>query len=182
MLKAWENKTEIDSQEIYGKKIEEAEAYVWRMLRKIDGNAIIVDGDYVGRVAIGFLEQAADKKVDIISFFGSSTDVVRPEMFKHRRSEGFWALREDYRESRISTLPNAEAVEELANIRLVRQPKGLIAVEPKKDIKKRIGRSTNHADCQMMMSACFDEVKPMSVHKDRYEEEVEEEMLTPELV
>lgn len=47
--------------------------------------------------------------------------------------------------------------------------KNKIIVEPKVNLKKRIGRSPDDLDCLMMMSACYDEVEPIKC-LDRYAE------------
>lgn len=159
VIKAWENTTEIDSLEIRGKKVEEVEPYVWRLLRKIGGNAIIVDGDGIGRVAIGLLESTRDSKTTIIPFIGSDRDsVYDPDIFFNRRHEAHWKMRELFEKDKISISKNEEQREELAAIKLVDHTKGFISVEKKKDLKERLGRSPDRADAIMMMAGAFEEV------------------------
>lgn len=162
VIKAWENTTEIDSVEIQGKKVEEVEPYVWRLVRKINGNAIIVDGDGIGRVAVQLLEMAKDKKTFILPFYGSSKEVNDPETFEHRRSEGYWQMRNLFEKGIISISNIPEQREELASIKLDMESmgarKGFIAVEKKKDLKERIARSPDRMDAIMMMAAMIDEV------------------------
>jgi hypothetical protein len=170
VIKAWENTTEIDSVELLGKKVEEAEPYVWRMLRKYRGNTIVVDGDGIGRVAVSLLEQTKDKNTFIIPFYGSSTEVNTPETFLHKRSEACWDMRNMFEKGIISIASIPEQREELAAIKLDQDTrKGNIAVEPKKLLKKRINRSPNHMDNIMMMAGMFEEIPVVEkAEKKRY--------------
>lgn len=126
-IKAFENTTEIDSVELRGKKVEEAEPYVWRLLRKIGGNAIVVDGDGIGRVAVGLLELAKGKDVRIINFEGSSIEVNEPDIFANRRHEAHWKMREMFEKDRLSISKIPDQREELSSIKLVDHKKGFIA-------------------------------------------------------
>lgn len=158
VIKAFENTTEIDSVEIRGKKVEEVEPYVWRLLRKIDGNCIVVDGDGIGRVAVQLLQASVDKSVTIIPFEGSSREVREPENFYNRRHEAHWKMRELFEKRWVSIASDPTMREELASIMLVDHTKGFIAVEPKKDLKERLGRSPDKGDCIMMMAGTFEDV------------------------
>jgi hypothetical protein len=169
VIKAWENTTEIDSVELQGKKVEEAEPYVWRMLRKYGGNAIIVDGDGIGRVAISLLEQTKDRNTFIIPFFGSSDEVNDPQTFKYKRSEACWLMRNMFEKGTISIASIPEQREELACVKLVQERRGYITVEPKKELKKRIQRSPDRMDGIMMMAGMFDEIPIVEkTEKKRY--------------
>ena len=183
VIKAWDNKTEIDSLVLRQKKVEECEPFVWRMVRKHGCNAVIVDADGIGRVMIGLLNAAKDKNFTVIPFEGSSTLVRDTAMFRHRRSEGHWAMRNDFNDNIISISKDDEQREELSSIKLDdKYTKGFIKIEPKEEIKKRIGRSPNLSDAIMMMSAEFDNV-PVTVKKvDRYRRESVEYQFTPETV
>jgi len=101
VIKAWENTTEIDSTEVRGKKVEEVEPYVWRLVRKINGNCIVVDADGVGRVAVGLLDQSKSKDVKVIPFEGSSREVHDPNTFHNRRHEAHWAMREMFEKNQL---------------------------------------------------------------------------------
>jgi phage terminase large subunit len=73
---------------------------------------------------------------------GWVTDVNR---FHNLRAQMYWQFREDLRNGRIALPPDTQIVEELT------QPQygirnGRVVVEPKDDIKSRIGRSPNKAD------------------------------------
>lgn len=183
VIKAWDNKTEIDSLVLRQKKVEECEPFVWRMVRKHGCNAVIVDADGIGRVMIGLLNATKDKDFTVIPFEGSSTLVRDPAMFRHRRSEGHWAMRNDFNDNIISISKDDEQREELSSIKLDdKYTKGFIKIEAKEEIKKRIGRSPNLSDAIMMMSAEFDNVPVTTKKVDRYRRESVEYHFTPETV
>jgi hypothetical protein len=144
------------------------EPYVWRLLRKIDGNAIVVDADGIGRVAVGLLEQSTSKDVKIIPFEGSSREVYEKNTFQNRRHEAHWKMREMFEKNMLSISRIPEQREELAAIKLVDHTKGFIAVERKKDLKERLGRSPDRSDCIMMMCGTFEEVPIIKKRNSRY--------------
>ena len=168
VIKAFENTTEIDSVELRGKKVEDAEPYVWRLLRKVQGNCIIVDADGIGRVAVSLLEQSSDAYTTIIPFEGSSTEVNEPKNFMNRRHEAHWKMREMFERGNISISKDPEQREELASIKMVDHKKGFIAVERKADLKERLGRSPDKGDTIMMMCGCFDDVPILEMKADKY--------------
>jgi len=66
----------------------------------------------------------------------------------------------------ISRIPDQR--EELAAIKLVEHNKGFIAIEKKKDLKERLGRSPDRADTIMMMCGAFDDLPIMRKMNSRY--------------
>lgn len=158
VIKGFENKDQIDELILREKKVEECEPYVWRMLRKIGGNAIVYDHDGVGRVMGGLLRGSTDKKTIIIAFEGSAP-AYDLKTFFNRRAEGHWAMRNDFKDNIISFPPDDMQREEIAAIKYSTESRSrTIAIEKKKFIKERIGRSPDRSDTVMMMSACFEEI------------------------
>lgn len=169
VIKVFENMQEIDSLEFRDKKVEEVEPYVWRTIKKHGANAVIVDGDGVGRVAIGLLKASnVNDSIKVIEFSGQSTGVKDPDTFKRRRSEGHWMMRDRFEQGTIIISRNPQQREELAHLKLDDPRGGFITVEDKKRYRKRLGRSPNHADAIMMACACFDEVPIKTKKKDKY--------------
>ncbi len=175
VIKAWDNKHELETLVLRDKKVEECEPHVWRMLRKHGGNCIVVDADGIGRVMIGLLNLAKDDKVTILGFEGSSRMVMNAKLFEHRRSEGHWAMREDFKDNIISLKRSDDLLEEVSSIKLDdRDSKGFIKIEPKKNIKERLGRSPNLSDAVMMMSAEWERIPFIEKKRDyNYSEEAE---------
>lgn len=167
VIKFWENKTEIDEIVLRQKTIEEAEPYVWRLLRKHGGNAIVYDADGIGRVAGGYLDLTADDNTTIIPFKGS--DKAHDDgTFKTRRDEGHWAMREDFMENIISISDNKEQFEEIATTKLDASDAKYIRIEKKDKHKEVLGHSPDFKDNIMMMSGAFDEVPVSEQKPDKY--------------
>ncbi len=183
-IKCWENMRIIDSVELHGKTIEEAEPHVWHMVRRNDANAIVWDDDGRGRVAGGYLELSADRKTELHPFTGSSRDTMDQDTFYNIRDEAHWCMRDAFVNGQIAlgSVPRetqAKMVEELSSckedIEGTTGPKvRFIRVEPKKKEKKRLGRSPDERDNIMM--ACYAyknfDITPVEIHdsyKDRYE-------------
>jgi len=166
VIKSYVNMNEVESIEVLGRKIEEVEPKVWRALRKIRGNCIVVDADGIGRVATEFLEGSADINTEIIPFEGSSKDVDDEDMFRNKRDQGHWKMRDAFVERKIKIIPNQNARNEYQTLRLMDNPRGLIQMEPKKDIKKRISRSPGHSDCTMMMCSEYEDIPVSETPED----------------
>lgn len=175
IIKSYENTTELNSLEISNKKIEEVEPYVWRELRSIGGNAIVVDVDGVGRIASGLLNKSKDKSTTIIDFAGSDKKTVRePNTFINRRHESHWALRNLFEQSKISIASIPEQREELASVKIdntSERKRAYIFIEDKKELRSRIGRSPGHLDCHVMMAGTFDSIPILRENRTRYKDD-----------
>jgi len=174
-IKAYENTTEIESIELRNKTVEQAEPYVWRLLRQVRGNTIIWDNDGIGRVAGKLLEQSKDDGTTLLPFEGSSRAVNDPSTFYNKKDEAHWDMRRYFSEGMIKINYDPDLHEELASIRIddsVDKPKNkmqYISVEPKKLLKKRLNRSPDKSDNVMMMCGMFDEI-PHVMKYSRYSE------------
>ena len=175
IIKSYENTTEVKSLEIQNKKIEEVEPYVWKELRSLGGNAIVVDVDGIGRVAAGLLNGSKDKGTSIIEFAGSDKKTVRePNTFINRRHESHWALRNLFDKNKISISSIPEQREELSSVKIdntSERKRAFIFIEDKKELKKRIGRSPGHLDCHVMMAGSYDIIPAVRSNKTRYKDE-----------
>ena len=162
VIKGWWNTTELEEVVIREKTIEEAEPHVWRLLRRIKGNSIIIDADGIGRVAVGYAELTADSKTAIIPFYGSDRNTPDENMYVNMRAYGHWKMRELFEGRLLSLLPNNETQkEELLSLELDENRRGLIAMLPKKVLRKKLSRSPNYSDAIMMMAGMIDEVEPI---------------------
>jgi len=151
-----------------GKKVEEAEPYVWQTLKKINGNCIVIDGDGIGRVAIGLVNSHNVSKTQVVEFFGSAKPFDEAT-FNSRKSEAAWELRRMMLDEEIPIPNDAELIEELSNYKL--DPyhiRGMIALEKKEEMKERIGRSPDKGDCFVMLAGCWTEIKVAEKHQNRW--------------
>lgn len=169
VIMAFENKMHLETVIINNKRIEECEPYAWRLLRKINGNCIIVDGDGIGRVMVKLLNASKGEGVKVINFQGSSKLVTNSIDFETRYSEGHWSMREDFEKNLIGIPKDPEQRQEISLVRLVNHKKGFITIEKKKYLKKRLNRSPGKKDCIMMMSAEYRNV-PILHRKSNWEQ------------
>lgn len=165
----WENGRIIDSEELHGRTIEEAEPFVWRMVRRNKANAIVWDDDGRGRVAGGYLELSADRNTALYPFQGSSREVEDKETFYNIRDEAHWCMRDMFIHGEIILKKDEYLKEELCSAKEEVEknsgPKArFIRVESKKDEKKRLGRSPDKRDNVMMYAYAIKhfDIEPIS--------------------
>lgn len=149
------------SLDLYNKRIEEAYPLVLKFNKENGGNAIIVDADGRGRIAIGLLEMISD--VDIIAFEGSDRMVQDDDSFYNVKDEAHWNLRDYIINDKLGLgrVEKEEAdkiLEELCSAKQdtteTKGPKArFIRIEDKKKERKRLMRSPDHRDNLMM--ACY---------------------------
>lgn len=124
-------------------------------LRK-DGALVIVDcgGGYGGST----YKTLKENDIDVKSFKGSAKAVARTVegqiKFVNKRAESYWRLREALDPSQewgspIMLPPDMELRADLAATRFSVTPQGIL-LEPKKNVKKRIGRSPGKGDAVTM--------------------------------
>ncbi|HZW38545.1 MAG TPA: hypothetical protein VFF33_04520 [Ignavibacteriaceae bacterium] len=111
---------------------------------KISADKVGVDGIGVGAGTINALKEINIKVVNILSA-SSPVKINSAENFINLRSQMYWQLREDLRLKRIIIPNDNELITDLTSIKWFLR-NGKIAIEPKEEIKKRIGRSTNKGD------------------------------------
>ncbi len=66
--------------------------------------------------------------------------------FVNRRAEMWWALREELRAGTLALPPDPKLKGDLTNLRYSYDSRGRIKLEPKDDVKERIGRSPDRGD------------------------------------
>lgn len=145
-----------------GKKIEEVEPYVWQMLKKIGGNAVIADADGVGRAAVALLEVHNLAKIKIIPFRGSD-NAFDEATFNSRKSESAWDLRRMMIDEEMTLPKDDELLEDLSNFKLdPHARRGLICLEKKELMKERIKRSPGKGDVFIMLAGEWNNIKPVN--------------------
>jgi hypothetical protein len=82
----------------------------------------------------------------------------KPEHFQNLRAELFWRLREALKAEKLALPPDDMLDQELASMRYEFDSKGRIAMEAKKNLASRIGRSPDSADALALTFFVQDEV------------------------
>lgn len=112
-----------------------------------DGGHCVVDNTGVGA---GALAEMAGKTRATGMRFGESAG--EPDLYGNLKAEGFWKLREAFRRKEIAVMPFdgwKEVARELAAICYIDTGKKIM-IEPKKETKKKLGKSPDRADAFMM--------------------------------
>ena len=80
----------------------------------------------------------------------SSSRPRKPKQFKNRRAEVFWNVRTMLEENRIALPRDEKLFEELLAHQYAIKSDGLIQIESKEDVRKKLGRSPDRADAVVM--------------------------------
>ena len=139
-----------------------------QMCRRIDGNFIITDCDGVGidtYLELMKLQDTYSKGITIVKFHGSApSEVIEADrkIFKNHRAEAAFTTRKRAMEGKAALDDkDFELIEDLAEEEFFTNNQGLIQLEPKVDIKERLGRSPGRGDCYKMLQYAFElELKP----------------------
>jgi hypothetical protein len=75
---------------------------------------------------------------------------LRPTKFRNRRAESFWNLRRLLERGVIALPPDLKLADELCSMRWSIGLDGRIQIEPKEELRARIGRSPDRADAVAM--------------------------------
>lgn len=137
-----------------------------------DLGALNVKIDTIG-IGAGVYDRLKEQGVKVISCNNSEKPSKENEnKFFNLRSEGYWILRELFKEGLIDIEENKFLVEELASIKYIMHSSGKIIIESKDEIKKRLGRSPDFADALMylFLRKGYGDVRNFSIIKNYHEE------------
>jgi hypothetical protein len=76
-----------------------------------------------------------------------------PDRFRNTKAELYWALRERFQEGQVSGLIDELATAQLASIRYEINPRGLVEIESKDEMRKRGVKSPDRAEAIMLAFA-----------------------------
>lgn len=125
-------------------------------IKQSGATAVKVDSIGVGFGVIGELRNAADRGeheayIDAVNVAESASE---PDKFMNLRAEIWWSIGRDLSASHgwdLSGMDNGDTtVAQLLEPRWTVDPKGRIRVEPKDDVRKRLGRSPDNADALLL--------------------------------
>lgn len=124
--------------------------------RRRDGAVVILDcgGGYGGSA----FKNLKENGIDVVAYKGAEESRARTSdrllTFKNKRSECWWRIREALDPdqpggSRIALPPDQRLLSDLT-APTYKTDSNIIQIEPKKDLIKRLGRSTDHGDAVVM--------------------------------
>lgn len=114
----------------------------------------VVDGDGLGG---GVIDRLRQMRLPVVEYRGSAKAQHRPSRFKNRRAEAWWGLRLLLQDAAIG-LPSGDddadtLLRDLTVPRIIRDAAGRIQVEPKDEIRKRLGASPDLGDALVMAAS-----------------------------
>ena len=135
-----------------------------KIKRKDAKKRIHVDTIGVGASVVDSM-RAEKWKVDAVNFAekprGSYSDDYGPMDFANQRAEFYWAARELFRERKVSVPSKFGSTwEELAEPGYHFNRRGDMVIEPKEEVKKRLGRSPDGADAFILALTRHVNTKP----------------------
>ncbi len=125
-------------------------------IREADATAVKVDSNGVGFGVVGELRNMADQGLHSARIVAVNVGEAasRPDVYLNLRAELWWEvgrLSSERREWDLSVMDNADTtIAQLLEPRWDLDPKGRIRVEPKDDIRERLGRSPDNADALLL--------------------------------
>jgi hypothetical protein len=132
----------------YGKKdLDYTGARAVSMQRQIGANCIIWDADGLGAGMMAILKPLVEKGTTLIEFHGSAK--AENEMYYNTRAEAWCEARDAFGDGLVTVSPKVAMMTELQSqltTICLDYKNGKVIAESKDDIKKKIGRSPDHAD------------------------------------
>ena len=111
---------------------------------------VVVDRLGVGAGVASMLRELADETWRVVSFAGSERPTTEDSEYANQRAEAYFYAREQLHLGKVQAPQDAHAIDELCETTYVVHRSGKILLEPKADIKERLGRSPDRADAWVM--------------------------------
>lgn len=134
------------------------------MCRRIDGSFIVIDCDGIGvdtYLELMKLQDTYSRGINIVKFHGSAPSEIEEvgrKVYKNLRAEAAFIARKRAVEGRAAIdSQDIELIEDLSEEEFFTNNQGLIQLEPKEDIKERLGRSPGRGDAYKMLQWGFEQ-------------------------
>lgn len=145
-----------------------------RMCKEIDGNFIIVDCDGIGIGTYQELIKMDEEFLDgirIIKFHGSASGEEKEKdrpVYQNMRSEAAFKAKELAIAGKMGLPNDRELIDDLMEEEYFENKRGMLQIEPKEDLKERLGRSPGKGDSWKMLAyALSKNYKRKKVYKTR---------------
>lgn len=122
---------------------------VLKMVKLIGANRIVCETDGLGGPIYDFIEDLKPEDVDLVEVC-MGKEAEDPARYANARAEVYYSAREMAESGQVAGIDDEKFKEELGEAIYFYDGKGRIQVEPKKDIKARLGRSPDRADCWVL--------------------------------
>lgn len=111
-------------------------------------SVVVVDRLGVGAGVASALRElnGEDRTWSVVSFAGSETPLAEDSVHLNQRAEAYCYARDQMQLGKVKAPTDQRTIDELCETRYFVTSKGKIQLEPKADIKERLGRSPDRAD------------------------------------
>ena len=134
-------------QDITSKKsLMETVGRVIDMRRKHHCRLIVVDDAGLGG---GVTDRLREMKEPVLAINGGERAIS--ERFGNLKSEMWWYARDLFRDGKVSILNDPILIRQLSSVKYIYRSNGKILVEPKSEVKSRLGRSPDRADALILL-------------------------------
>ena len=115
-------------------------------------SVVVVDRLGVGAgVASALRELQGDQRLwSVVGFAGSEKPTSDSAPYLNQRAEAYFYAREQVQAGRVRVPQDAQLIDELCETKYVVRSNGKLMLEPKADIKERLGRSPDRADAWVL--------------------------------
>jgi len=111
----------------------------------INAENVCVDGAGLGA---GVIDELNEASIFPVNFLGGGKVISDDSSYnyKNARAQAYWQLKLAFKEHKIGNVTNTKLLSDLAAIKYTIEAEKQIKIESKDEIKKRLGRSPDHAD------------------------------------
>ena len=118
---------------------------VW-MRKKDNVKLLVIDDAALGG---GVTDRLKEQKERVLPVNGGSR-ALNSEKFANLKSEMWWYARDLFRLGKVSIINDPILKRQLATVKYLYRSNGKIMIEPKKEVKSRLGRSPDRADALVL--------------------------------
>jgi hypothetical protein len=115
--------------------------------KKYNARMLVIDDAALGGGVTDRLKEMDERVFPI----NGGERAVDPEKFSNLKSEIWWHARDLFREGKVSIINDPLLVRQLSVVKYKYRSNGTIMIEPKDEVKVRLGRSPDRADALVLM-------------------------------
>ena len=135
------------------KSLMETVGRIINMRKKYNARLLVVDDAALGG---GVTDRLREMKEKVLAINGGNK-AINELKFANLKSEMWWYAREQFKKGLVSIINDPILIRQLGAVKYLYRSNGKIMIEPKKEVKKRLGRSPDRADTliQLLWGAKF---------------------------
>ena len=163
VIKAMENGTVLETESLHPSVTGEITGAIHLMGARHDTRNFIIDNIGYGK---GALDKLGEDPLNNVQEFDARMTPLTPQTgpckLANRRAEAWWYAMDEITAGRCDPIEDAELRRQLTSVCYKLNSRGAIAMELKDDVRKRLGRSPDDADCFVQGLWGLQHVDPVS--------------------